>query len=1854
MAPEHQESSHLRVPCTTGRITGATVQYRYVSLLLLGVKASEINSRRCKMRARELAAACLDFIALEGGAGVALSHVFAALEPRGDRPLRAQAWLLLRRQRALRFFRSPKGEKVQASRKRPRPAERAGEAGERLRPSVGGVKSDQQQLEEQQEELEERWRIPDAVVETLPFDGLATRGDKAAEAQGDAAAADLDDVVVVASDELRYRALNVPVRAIVTELGADHFRILEAVGRARVAGVTTTDLACMGQAHAVKKLHNTLDTLISYGLVVKRMLIVSRPLMRRLNIIHLPRFAGAFSPTMFDEAAEFESDENTKRLLLSAAEVYLKSLPNNSSVLTDLGRDLKLGKRHCELLRAHIVQESKRDENFPLELFQAVLHPSKRRGEPKILNCVRYKSKLEGDALSQASSSARGISVEMGLLNQIFRLIEESGDHGATIVELRNRIVLPGSKLPYKLVSVLAGTYGLRAETIILGKNKAFRLYVNSSARVDTPKSSEDVAADPESAIQTEACATDDSTSDQVDNDGSVQSEDKTDGAFVVRANKALKVALGGPEIDITLERRRNHILERLDREKIISLSSLRASVFGMERIMASRCTGDQGSPNQSVIMNHFRSAAMLAVGVVDTRSILRIANDLETEKKLRLLQLPLPARNVSTKFRALRCVVLPGYEENERFIKDFVKNYCRDERIRRIRQNAERNQVVQADSVGSDDEDVGGEAGIVASDPSGSGITSPGSAAPAEETEGPAIEISPSKQMTSRYLSLDEVIENSVAVDVNSLDNGKNQEHVPTEISYRIRRFISQKKSGAHNHQYRKLGFAYGVMYRCRILHQFIWSYLHQTTNSTSRECEKTATSSPLLGQNEIDAGVPIPLSDLASKHPGSPRPSKGVIFSREEVLHAMPIYLYIQVFSGGEILSPSEFAQVQEGVEKKWLFDVLPIPLREKIWSHESSRTAKVLGTLADLNLVVPYKIGMANLKNILQAGYTDDRDGVLSQALKDNALGGLFRLNNNVRIILNEVDAESQAFASAVKPTNNGLIKHSINELGSLKLVGVTEKTYSFSDNLPLHFELNAANDVGRYWEALECLCLEQMVMEVPNRSPNGPVVSEVPKPASTRARRMLRILAWIPKSQKDPSKMGEKVTQKRESGVSKSSGIVSTTRRARKRKLSMMSNDQEGDCFGQDGSEQHERQIKMRKKKAENKIQAREVGARGSRTWTAHEEQLLVDLFIESSKSRWSVTIPQALQSNKEEVAFRTHMTTRLGFGLVALARKLNKRTIDVKKRLKERLTEPMVKLWLEQAKEDAMNDHNRVSRVFDEEIAVLRSARMTALFRIAVLIILSPQEEYHPLVAEELIAHWSSTEIRTVWRYMWLKNWIVRATEKERGRGYAMSQHLSDSLKVTTLSYPMILFRQAAEQASVVTSALVEAEFEHCDDNGQVVSTQVAQSASEYVFEAEFPRNASPGRCALELMCQVTGKSIITAYHTPFLKAAKDEDDDDEDNPDDVENVEFDPQGAKPQRGKESEQLLSSKAFKSGIGFAAHLAKRITSKKVAVFLENWRVETRMQGVAVDKDAMQEFEAFGFESNCLDDESENVANRPFKKRKTTQETIESAVVRLVKAYGEEGITFPALKVQLQTELTASVNADESTPELPTTSAFEIGRCLDTLVASGEVLCVNAYFEQRYLSKDFGDPWLLRPFSLMPSTGTKAMPRVLFEGEKDTMAYPWLKMDGSTNHRFLLAIQRKLLMFILQFPGISEERVFAKMGRLLSLQDTREALSLLVDEGLVYTRSTTSVHRQPLLFGSPLSYKTLRVVNLPGSVLAQDRSAVVVHYFPHVECVHRFGTIVQDFGEAPKPSSCPTEPPLEVSEMQEDPQP
>ncbi|DBA04701.1 TPA: hypothetical protein N0F65_012284 [Lagenidium giganteum] len=1744
---------------------------------------------------QQLVAACLDHIALEGRRGATLVSVMNAISPPIDDHMSRFLWCHLRRLQAsglLSFHyaplhahtratmhaakashstamdamtQTPPPAAAKATLKRKRPESAAKTETDPLIPHSAHLKRQRgrrddidstvdmkpsDQATNSEDAANEAAAVAEAAMRVAPtlspqpveaIANMSLEDALAPRLSGDGSTAPPMVVTVLACEALRHRALNVSLKAIMADLVDEHYAILEEVGRSRKAGITIQELQETIADATIKKLHTTLDTLLSYNLVVKRMLIVTRPVVRRMNIVHLPRFAGDFTPEMYDESAEFESDEHCKKILCASVEHYLKELPSRSAVMYDLGRELGLQKRHLEVLRSHIMQESKRDGNFHLELFQAVLKSTSKSNktlEPKILNCIRYKPPPA--AAAGEKPAARGMACEVGLLSQMYDIIKDTGTRGATVVELRNHLTLPGNKLPYKLVSMLAGRYGLRAETIILGKNKAFRLYVPQSdgaacGRQNLVTQSEERK---DSSVPTLVKTTTSSPCS-----GKKRPRPTFDtgesSAMLAPRSKALGLKLHGSELEGTRTRRKAHIMDRLEKEKIISISSLRASVLTMEReeaaaaVEAATEAGDESA----------KQAARASVGVVDKRSINRLVEDLESEGLLRLLQVPLPARNVSTKFRALRCVMWPGYENDEAFIEAYVKNYSKDERVRRIQQNAEQTNYIHLKRAESDDEaDARNE--DTAADQSNESATT-------------------SKALTSEADDLHGQV-----------------------VNYRIARFSSQSKTGEHHLQYRRLGFAYGVMFRCKVFHRFLWHFLHHQQGLGLSNDDQNV----FIEEDEGEEGV---TDDKVSRQ--SRNHAKGFVFSRENVLHSMPVSLYIQAFSGGKILTPSEEGIVQEAIAGDASFEDLPDEIRKKIWSHESQRTAKVLGTLTDLGLICPYKIGMKNLIKILRTGYTDGKDGVLSRALKDNALGGLFCMRNELRIQLDDTEEDErdgryfppgQSENGAQKPRKR------VNELNEIRILGTTEKTYSFGSMLPLVHKLQTTEDVDRFWETLECLCLEQMVMEVSNPRRNEPAVCEIPKPVKTRARRMFRILAWIPKTQRVQAKAKSNNTSS--VPTTKRSGIVS--RRPRARKIRLVKN--KGDKSS----------IKSKCDDVSSDLPADNDPDHGEEkpyAWTEEQQSKLLTYFIENCESRWRIVIPQGLQRPSETTAFRTPSLSRSGFGLMTIARKLGKRNIDVKKRLKEMLTEPQTKLQFEKAKQAAIALYNP-SGVFDEQEAIRQSCRLTALFRRAVMMIVSPKDEYHPLVAEELISFWTASEIRCVWRYLWLRNWIVRATERDKIRGYITSQRLQDTLKLTTLSFPLMLFQQAAELESMVHSSLEEVMGNGKNRLSFIQQPQSLLQQTDHVHEEEFPINATPGHCALQLSCQVMGTCVFAAVHTPIPTG-------------EGLNIDVEESEAQPVNKKRKIGFLHDRSLKAGSGFAAHLAKHINVAKLSLVTESWQVETRMHATTVDdKEQLRQLEAFSLEPEDIDESADTTFHPYHRQRGGKRIRLENAIIDVVKSSGMEGLTISATIEAVKVSNTTSVRD---------WSDSRARACVNMLVDEGVVLCVNAYDEQRLVSREFGDLWLLRPFSLVNNENDqKPMAKVVFEGEKDTLSFPWLKMDGATNYKFLFSIQRKLLSYVLLAPGITEESAFEKMDGLLTLQDTREALALLVEEGLVYTRLAT---KTPVsLFGNNSSRCSARVLNPVGNILACDRTRFMVHYFPHIECIQRFGSIVQDY--------------------------
>ncbi|KAL0591391.1 hypothetical protein ABG067_001422 [Albugo candida] len=1639
---------------------------------------------------------------------------------------------------------------------------------------------------------------------------------------------------VVGCHDLRLRALNLPPREYFEQ---SQMKILEFIGQCRHIGITFSELQKKLEADMVrkmeetyvlpvhngklclfghdtlnkddfivhakgdkdakptpcnlKKLHYILDTLISYRLVVKRIMLVQNPTLRRLNILHLPRFAGMFHPEMLNKTAEFVFDDTYKAQLIQSAINYLQKQVNKSAVVVEMGYDLGLNRRQLEVLRTCIARETKKNAQsnmkFPLIYYQAALpHRGNSNKEKKLLNCVKYVgvceevhgtssqslmsrsgNEYQDSVMEMDTAKPKGIFIELGLIQHLYDYIIKSQDRGTTIIDLRNEYSLPGSKLPYKLLGETVSRYQLVARQELIGKNDGFRFFSRASAdgREIIPKVCKDdlqkAKCTPQQypTVKNKASRTDAddvsglAASQRLENNNLTAFSKESAGTSSWK--KTFKDAINSEGVH-TVEGNRIQrlfvIMERVEKEKIVALYSLKASIIAFESKIADK-----------------RGNAHIAA-LIDTRTLQRLVLQLQSENKLKVLKREIQPRNVTGKVRTLHYVVSPSHEHDEAMFHDFMHSCARDERLRRIHQSQsiESNVMMVKDRVYHD------ATGVHRSFAS-AGTNGLNTCPTAKDH---SMEAAQELQDTS----------------------GR---HLGPVLQYRERGHLKRYENSMIKRQYRKLGLAFGVMFRSKVLHEFLWTFLNQNPNNHIREFSDQRHTHCTTAENG----------------------TSGILFSLQEVLDAMPVSTYITIFAGGSLLNAQEFAQVQNVISSNNTFSALPDDLRERLRYRERMRTRKALGILVDLHLILPRRLAIGNLKDVLVKKCNDaDLCDEFSRALFANANNYLFLLRTeNVRIVLSlEKDTEGA-------DNFNVMCK----KLTSLRVFGYAEDKYSFGFDLPLRFDFITYDQVTQYWQALECLCLEKVMAEMSSTSALSCAFSRVPLPERIRTLQMFRVIGWKPH--------GQKIRKARNLPID-TSGIVS--RLIRKRRISKNTHTAKKCLKRQKLSEKSASSPTASETTKWLKKTSREVTSlpsrrRGTRSaislWTTEQDELLQNLYIKTTKANWLAPIPNELKESQSVVCFRAPCFVGLRANYREIAKTLGKTRQDVLQRLKKVCNEPRFLLMMEHAKHELQTKNT----VFSDEESVIASNDLTALFRRAVMMNICSQEEYNPLIAEQLVCQWHPNNVRLIWRYLWLNSWIVRSRAyTQHDRVFVPSQYLRNFLKLQPPTYPVSLFLQAADPDSMIESnqgysptssrdlAVSSSDipskcstYQHCTRDGET-------STDDQFFETD----AVPGDCALVLSCQVLGSCILVPSYQ------------DNGNGDLPVKTSMDEKRSKVSSIGNNECNNKTNV----VGFAAHVTEYTGCVDHFALIDLWQVVLRFRfettGTPDVPEQLQTFSMVPLDSEstscCINDINPDwTAFKPL-----LVSNLENDIISTTEKRCGEGITFDDLLLCLKMPKFALaedgkiMTAIHSSSHGSRVEEFVVD-VLNSCVKKNQLLRVNGYDRQIYVHPKFGNKWLLHSYKLVADRRCPSIERVDFDLSKGTLLYPWSKMDGEVNEMFLVSIQRRIVACLLEKPGITDRHIQRELNGLLTLQDTREVLAMLVRKAVIYYRGMQSLNsggqdcpttmKKCMLWDRcfQLSKNISQIDgsgNGPSIVRLQlpkvdhGRKLVESHYFPHVD--------------------------------------
>ncbi|ETK76232.1 hypothetical protein L915_17349 [Phytophthora nicotianae] len=954
--------------------------------------------------------------------------------------------------------------------------------------------------------------------------------------------------------------------------------------------------------------------------------------------------------------------------------------------------------------------------------------------------------------------------------------------------------------------------------------------------------------------------------------------------------------------------------------------------------------------------------------------------------------------------------------------------------------------------------------------------------------------------------------------------------------VSYKLARLGLAKLQK----QSRRLGMFFGMMFKCRAFHFMIWDRIELLS----------AHSAVGESQDAVNSGL-------------TPDGLKEIPFVLKDVLDLLTVKEYVQLVGVPELLTDREESAVRLAMSKGGSWDALPESLAEKLRGCEADRFSKIVRVLLDLRLLqVVHDTPSTGLFNVFQT--SDDFDSIVSRVAFATLSGGLFKIKCHVHIsvkqgtrVLHRLPSEySYAYAPGFS---------------------CKSKSDHFTGRVPLKFDFNGVEDVKAYWKSLRFLSVEGARLGTASPDPNSVSVKldgALIQSAPLSEHNIYVLKAWVPHSTtmtrnstaRANAAAGPIQVLKRKHYQSDMSAVEETSQK--RRKIAKTSNGSISALMTPvDTSEAGV--SKFRK----------QVGAKKTRrtlTWTLEDDLRLIDLYLEQMSCRWFVEVPLALQKKDERVAFRTTNLSRTLISWKELGKVFKKKPVECMLRVNDLLEAPAIQARLERAKVTITKMKNPGGG-FHEEVAIMSQPRLTALLCRALQVILHERSSYYSVLADMLMSNWKESEVKLVWRYLWLAGIITRTPQANEGknqkqRGFQVHSKVFEMKSLKIPHYLMETFCEAVKYSSFINENVDEA-------------TMVAEENDRY-FEHEIEVNMPSGQAAVVLSSMVSGFSqLVPSYVTPSKRSVDD---------------------------RETQRAVAVK------GLAGHLSRQWGGVFPENFLKEYWTVKSVFGVSDEVTQAQNIKAMEAFSGSPRISGMKRDTRPKRRKNIPHHSLSSWLSVAFTEAASSGVTLNELGEKY------AASGHMSHAEWNTTLSL-IQRGVDEMVRKGSVLVANGYDHSRFVLREFADLWALHPYRI---TGDSTAEKVHFLFDKDStvVARPWLHLDGSVNTKMALKLKRKVVNIVMCCPGIQDSAVHKKMRKIVSLQDMRSLLEELLSSGVLYARVFRDL--QPpfaSVFDLPkstLSHEADIMTLSPGELRYVDFPRERLHYFPAVNCMELLG--------------------------------
>ncbi|KAJ8535088.1 hypothetical protein ON010_g13650 [Phytophthora cinnamomi] len=978
--------------------------------------------------------------------------------------------------------------------------------------------------------------------------------------------------------------------------------------------------------------------------------------------------------------------------------------------------------------------------------------------------------------------------------------------------------------------------------------------------------------------------------------------------------------------------------------------------------------------------------------------------------------------------------------------------------------------------------------------------------------------------------------------------ENGVQESHDQEVVKYTAESYkLARLGLAKLQKQSRRLGMFFGIMYKCRAFHLMIWDRLEH-----------------LHRQNAVGiSGTAMSRGNSNMSH-GSPRNGlQEVSFALKDVLDLLTVKEYIQLVGVPQLLTDCEEAAVRLAATKGGSWDVLPQLIADKLRGCEADRFSKIVRVLLDLRLLQAVRdTPSAGLFNVFQS--SDDFDSIVSRVAFATLSGGLFKIKRRVHISVKQ---------------GTSVLHRLPSECSYAYAPGFSCKSKSehFTGRVPLEFDFNEIDDVKDYWKSLRFLSVEGAQLGTKSQERNGVSIKldgALIQSAPLSDHNIYVLKAWVPHS-----------TTSTKSSTARAKAAAGPIQMLKRKQF-------QSDVPAAELPSQKRRKITKTGNGTISPFMApvdtseagvskfrKQVGAKKTRrthTWTFEEDLQLIDLYLEQMSCRWFVEVPLALQRKEERVAFRTTGLSRTLISWKELGKVFKKKPIECMLRVNDLLEAPAIQARVERAKLTITHMKNPGGE-FHEEVAIMQQPRLAALLCRALQVILHERSSYYSVLADMLMSSWKESEVKLVWRYLWLAGIITRTPQANEGkdqkqRGFQVHSKVFEMKSLKVPHYLMETFCEAAKYLSFVNENVNEA-------------TMVAEENDRY-FEHEVGVNMPSGQAAVALSSMVSGFShLIPSYVPP---------------------------------GKNSTENCEIQRAMAVKGLAGHLSRQWGGVFPEDFLkEYWSVKS-VFGVSDAKTPARNIKAVEAFSGSAPIHQVSGKDTRYRRRKHAAEhSLRSWLAITLAEVAGAGATL--------NELSSRYAISGLNSGCNTVPRVLIQREVDEMTRQGRVLEVNGYDHCRFILREFADLWTLHPYRIT-SDSTAEKVHFLFDKSSTVVARPWFHLDGSVNTKMALKLKRKVVNIVMCCPGIQDTAVHKKMRKIVSLQDMRSLLEELMTDRIIYARvfrnsqpPVTSVFRLPTC---PPSEEIEIAFMSPGELRYVDFSRDRLHYFPSVNCMELLG--------------------------------